>query len=79
MGLLRRRGNGGSDVDGFLPIIAPDDFIRPTDYQYFGCSVNLYETFQIYKTNGSFYGKWIAEIYDNLNYTFSAITNARII
>ncbi len=73
MGLLRRRGN----VDGFLPIIAPDDFIRPTDYQYFGCSVNLYEIFDIYKTNGGFYGKWIVEIYDNLNYSFSTIANTR--
>ena len=77
MGLLRRRGTGGSDVDGFLPIIAPDNFISSTDYQYFGCNVNLYETFQIYKTNGGFHGKWIAEIYDNLNYTFSALTNTR--
>lgn len=77
MGLLRRRGNGGSDVNGFLPIIAPDDFIRPTDYQYFGCSVDLYETFQIYKTNDVFYGKWIAEIYENMNYSFGAIANTR--
>ena len=75
MGLLRRRGNGGSDVDGFLPIIAPDDFIRPTDYQYFGCSVNLYEIFNIYRTAISgFDAKWVTEIYDNGNHSVTGNT-----
>ena len=68
MGLLRRRGNG--DVDGFLPIIAPDDFIRPTDYQYFGCTVDLYSIFDIYKGTT---GRAIFEVYDNLNFSPPAI------
>lgn len=76
MGLIRRRGNGGSDVDGFLPIIAPDDFIRHTDYQYFGCTVNLYETFQIYQSALSgFDAKWIVEIYDGGNHSVTGNTS----
>jgi hypothetical protein len=76
MGLLRRRGNGGKDVGDFLPIVAPDDFIRYTDYQYFGCTVDLYSTFEIYKSAVSgFAGRWIAEIYDNQNFSFSTAIN----
>ena len=40
---------GGGVVYNFVPFVAPESFNDPRKYADFGCTVNLYEKFRIYK------------------------------
>ena len=40
---------GGGVVYNFVPFVAPESFNDPRKYADFGCTVNLYEKFKIYK------------------------------
>ena len=40
---------GGGVVYNFVPLVAPETFNDPRKYADFGCTVNLYEKFRIYK------------------------------
>ena len=40
---------GGGVVYNFVPFVAPESFNDPSKYADFGCTVNLYEKFRIYK------------------------------
>ena len=40
---------GGGVVYNFVPFVAPETFNDPRKYADFGCTVNLYEKFRIYK------------------------------
>ena len=40
---------GGGVVYNFVPFVAPESFNDPRKYADFGCAVNLYEKFRIYK------------------------------
>ena len=42
-------GGGGGVVLNFVPFVAPESFNDPSKYADFGCTVNLYEKFRIYK------------------------------
>ena len=42
-------GGGGEVVLNFVPFVAPESFNDPRKYADFGCTVNLYEKFRIYK------------------------------
>ena len=42
-------GGGGGVVYNFVPFVAPESFNDPSKYADFGCTVNLYEKFRIYK------------------------------
>lgn len=40
---------GGGVVYNFVPFVAPESFDHPSKYADYGCTVNLYEKFRIYK------------------------------
>ena len=40
---------GGGVIYNFVPFVAPESFNDPRKYADFGCTVNLYEKFRIYK------------------------------
>ena len=40
---------GGGVVYNFLPLVAPESFTDPRKYADYGCTVNLYEKFRVYK------------------------------
>ena len=40
---------GGGVIYNFVPFVAPESFTDPRKYADFGCTVNLYEKFRIYK------------------------------
>ena len=42
-------GGGGGVVLNFVPFVAPESFNDPQKYADYGCTVNLYEKFRIYK------------------------------
>lgn len=42
-------GSGGGVVYNFVPFVAPESFNDPSKYADYGCTVNLYEKFRIYK------------------------------
>ena len=42
-------GGGGGVVLNFVPLVAPESFNDPSKYADYGCTVNLYEKFRIYK------------------------------
>ena len=42
-------GGGGGVVYDFEPFVAPESFDHPSKYADFGCTVNLYQKFRVYK------------------------------
>ena len=42
-------GGGGEVVLNFEPFVAPESFDHPSKYADFGCTVNLYQKFRVYK------------------------------